>query len=101
MNSPLVVNDASVHPLIRDNPAVSSLGVRAYAGVPVSGADGLPIGALCVVDEHARDWGPADVQVLRDLASVLGAELELREMKRSVLETLSGGKKTPRRRARG
>jgi hypothetical protein len=98
MNSPLVVNDAATHPLVRDNPAVMDLGVTAYAGVPVCGTDGRPLGALCVIDHHPRDWIQADVQVLRDLASALGTELELREMKRAVLETVTATK-VPRRRS--
>jgi GAF domain-containing protein len=90
------VNDASTHPLVRDNPAVTERGVLAYAGVPVSGQDGLPIGALAVVEDHPRDWTTGDVKLLRDLANILGGELELREMKRGPVTS----KKARRRRAR-
>src|SRR5690349_3230491 len=66
-NQPLVVENAPEHPLVRDNLAVSELGVKAYAGVPI-GASDQPLGALCVVDGKPRVWSADQVELLRDLA---------------------------------
>ena len=32
---PLVVEDARLHPLVRDNPAIADFGIVAYAGIPL------------------------------------------------------------------
>ncbi len=50
----------------------------AYAGVPIRRADGSVIGTLCVMDRD-RDWTPADISVLEDVAASVVAELELSE----------------------
>jgi GAF domain-containing protein len=47
---PLVVEDARVHPLVCDNPAVPDLGVVAYAGVPLITAGGQALGSFCAID---------------------------------------------------
>ncbi len=43
-------------------------GFRAYAGVPLVGRDGLPVGAVCVLDRAVRGFTAADVAALADLA---------------------------------
>src|SRR5262245_20878149 len=47
--APLVVSDARESALLRDNPAISELGVIAYAGVPLH-VNGEPVGAFCAID---------------------------------------------------
>jgi EAL domain-containing protein (putative c-di-GMP-specific phosphodiesterase class I) len=81
-DGPLVISDALQHPLVRDNGAVTGLGVAAYLGVPVHGAAGRPIGALCVVDTMPRAWTPADAGQLSELACAIETELQLREFQR-------------------
>lgn len=75
---PLVVDDAREHPLVRDNPAVPELGVRAYLGVPLRTADGHVLGALCVVDSSVRAWRDEDVRLVSELAESVLTEVELR-----------------------
>lgn len=78
INSPLVIEDARVHPLVCENPAVPKFGVVAYAGVPIHGQDEQAIGALCVVDTHPRPWSDEDVATLRELGDMVAAQIEMR-----------------------
>ena len=74
---PLVIEDAREHPLVRDNLAIGDLGVIAYAGVPLTDADGHVLGSLCAIDSRPRTWTGEEVQTLRDLAGVVMTEIEL------------------------
>ncbi len=76
--APLVVDDARVHPLLRDDGAVRDMGVVAYAGVPLTTADGHVLGSFCVVDVAPRAWTAGDVAVLRELAASTMTEVSLR-----------------------
>ncbi len=74
----LVISDARKHPLVSDNGAVADLGVIAYAGQPVTTADGHTLGAFCVIDDSPREWTTQELGLLEDLAAGLLAEIELR-----------------------
>jgi PAS domain S-box-containing protein len=73
-----VVDDARVDPLTRQNVAVRELGWVAYLGVPLVTRDGQAVGAMCVVDTSPRLWSERDAELLRDLASSVVTEIELR-----------------------
>ncbi len=73
--APLVVADARVHPLVRDNPAIAELGVVAYAGSPLVAPDGHALGSLCAIDDAPRDWAAADLALLADLAALATTEI--------------------------
>jgi PAS domain S-box-containing protein len=77
-HSPLVIPDARLDPLVRENQAVTDLGVVAYAGVPLATREGHVLGALCAIDGEPRAWTDEDVVVLRDLAALVVTEIELR-----------------------
>lgn len=66
---PLIVSDAREHPVLRDNPAVSELGVIAYAGIPLV-VGGHALGSLCAVDYRPRLWTTDQIEVLADLANL-------------------------------
>lgn len=67
--APLVVGDTSRHPRYRGHPSVTGPdGLRAYAGVPLVGRDGLPLGALCVTDVRPRRWASRHLGALTSLA---------------------------------
>src|SRR5882672_5287078 len=85
---PLVVTDAREDPLVRDNLAVSELGVIAYAGVPLTSTDGYTLGALCVMDVRPRDWRNDEIEVLRSLAASVMTEIATRSLTEE-LKTLS------------
>ena len=72
----LIVPDAVKHPRYRNNPHVLSGDVRAYAGVPLIGRDGLALGALCVVDRRPRRFSSSQMDDLNGLASQVVALLE-------------------------
>jgi GAF domain-containing protein len=75
---PLIVTDAHTDPLVRDNLAVHDLGVRAYAGMPLTDERGNVLGSLCAIDDRPRDWTAAELEALRDLADTCSTELRLR-----------------------
>lgn len=77
--APLVVGDARVHPLVRDNLAIPDLGVVAYLGTPVRSRDGHVLGSFCVIDGRPREWTTAQIDLLNDLAALIMTELALRE----------------------
>lgn len=78
---PLVLADASADPRFRDLTAVcGASGVRAYAGVPLVGRDGLALGTVSVVDVRSRTFTDAQLSALRTLADNVVAGLELRRL---------------------
>lgn len=85
---PLRVDDASLHPELKQIDAVARLGVKAYAGVPLIDEQGNAIGAFCAVDFVPRHWSDRDIDVLVELAHSTMREIKLRqalEEARSVL----------------
>ena len=77
--APRVISDASLDPVFADLPAVcGELGLRAYAGVPLVGRDGLPLGVLCVVDTRPRWFTAQQLGALATLAEQAVVLLELR-----------------------
>lgn len=79
---PLVIEDARIHPLVRDNGAVSDLGVVAYVGVPIILSDEHALGSLCAIDTTPRVWTADEIASLQDLAVMLVAQIELRQARR-------------------
>ena len=73
-----VVEDARVHPLVRDNPSVTEFGLVAYAGLPLTTSDGFTIGSLCALDLKPRRWSADELETLRDFARQIIGEIELR-----------------------
>ena len=80
--APLVIGDAREDPLVRENPAIEEFNVIAYAGAPIVTRDDQALGTLCVMDHEPRDWTPDQVELLSDLAVVVGREIELRAQMR-------------------
>jgi two-component system cell cycle sensor histidine kinase/response regulator CckA len=76
--TPLVVEDARRHPLVRTNPAIRELGWISYAGVPLVTGEGRVLGALSVIDGNPRLWSERDITLLQDLAASVVTEIELR-----------------------
>ena len=76
--NPLVISDARDEPLVADNLAIPDLHVIAYAGVPLTDADGVVVGSLCAIDSRPRSWTDEDLAVLTDLAEACSAQLQLK-----------------------
>jgi len=83
---PLVIADARVHPLVRDNLAIPDMGVIAYLGIPLAGSDRQPLGSFCVIATKPRQWTARDVAILTDLAASVITEMELRGALREAQE---------------
>ncbi len=77
--APLIVSNAREHPLVRDNLAVSDMGVVAYAGIPIRSSDGQVLGSFCAIDTKPHEWTDAELDTLRQLGALLRTELELRD----------------------
>jgi signal transduction histidine kinase len=75
---PLIIDDARVHPLVRENAALRDLDVIAYAGIPLRTVDGVVLGSFCVIDHVPRRWTVDDLATLSDLAASVMTEIELR-----------------------
>lgn len=85
----LAISDATASARYRENPLVTGTpGVRSYLGVPLVGRDGLPLGALCVLDQQARTFSPDQVGVLATLSEQVVFLLEQR--RRDLLDGVLG-----------
>jgi len=77
----LVVPDTRADTRFCDNVLVTGPeDLRAYAGAPIIGRDGLTLGALCVLDHRTRHHDESALTVLRDLAGAAAELLELRRL---------------------
>ena len=76
---PLVIDDTMADATHRAVPTVTTLGVRAYAGVPLITSGGHALGSFCAIDFAPRSWSPQDVEILVELAQSTMNEIELRE----------------------
>jgi GAF domain-containing protein len=76
---PWVVNDASKDPRTLENPLVrGELGLRFYAGAPLTTAEGYNLGTLNIIDIKPRVLSNDELLTLTELAEVVVDELELR-----------------------
>ncbi|GIF66869.1 histidine kinase [Asanoa ishikariensis] len=87
----VIIGDARLNPMTRDNPSIASMGVIAWAGFPVRSPDGEVLGTFCVVDGRPREWTAQQVRTLEVLAHAASGEVALRikadEASRLALET--------------
>ena len=78
-NDPHILTDASVDVRSLSNPLVAGdFGLRFYAGVPLTTSDGHNLGTLCVIDKEPRPIDDAQIADLKDLATVVMDQLEMR-----------------------
>lgn len=75
---PLLIEDARLHPLFKDNLAVADLKVIAYLGIPLVTSDGYVLGSFCVIDSQPRKWTMEEVTIVETLAASVMTEIELR-----------------------
>ncbi|MGP6090110.1 ATP-binding protein [Antarctobacter jejuensis] len=77
-DAPLIVDDATSHPIVSTNKAIDDLNVHAYLGVPIHNPARKPVGALCVIEPRARVWTQADLKKLERLAACVDDLIRLR-----------------------
>lgn len=87
-SEPLIINDTMEHPVFREIPTVRSLGVRAYAGIPLITDDGHAIGSFCAIDFVPRAWTALDVEILTELAASAMREIKLRSAVRAAQDAV-------------
>lgn len=84
---PWVVENAAVDPRTLANPLVAgAMGLRFYAGAPLTTHDGFRLGTLCVIDQQPREFSAEEAAVLADMADVVMDELELRLSARTTVD---------------
>jgi signal transduction histidine kinase len=76
--TPLRVEDARRHPLVRDNLAVRDLEVIAYLGMPLVAPDGEVVGSLCAISSEPHSWSAEDADRLSELAAKAMEEIGAR-----------------------
>ena len=64
----LIVRDLLRDPRFANNPFVKEHGLRFYAGVPLRGPNGFPIGSLCILDTKPRDMTRQEQELLKMIA---------------------------------
>jgi two-component sensor histidine kinase len=85
-NEAHVLVDASTDARSLANPLVAGdFGLRFYAGVPLQTSDGFNLGTLCVIDKQPRPVDQNQIDDLKDLASLVVDQLELRLAARTAM----------------
>lgn len=74
--TPLVIEDARAHPVMRDLPVTRDLSVAGYLGVPLISLSGKARGTLCAIDSKPRTWEKQEIATLEDLAATVIAYIE-------------------------
>jgi EAL domain-containing protein (putative c-di-GMP-specific phosphodiesterase class I) len=64
-----------------DSGAMAAAGLRSYAGAPIFGLDGQPVGALCVLDTRARRLNEGERQQLEQIADLVTGQLHLKQLR--------------------
>jgi two-component sensor histidine kinase len=86
-NEPWLLSDARKDARSLTNPLVAGeFGLRFYAGVPLHTHDGYNLGTLCVIDREPRPIDAQQIEDLKDLASLVMDQLELRRSARLALD---------------
>ena len=79
---PLVVEDAERDPRFAENPTIKLWNARFYAGVPLRTADGMVLGALCILGAEPRILDDGEIEILETMATdvvaiITGDEVEV------------------------
>ncbi|MFN3360492.1 MAG: ATP-binding protein [Pseudanabaenaceae cyanobacterium] len=86
-DEPFIVEDATTHPRVCDNPVVvNSPHVRFYAGVPLITPRGYRLGSFCVVDFMPRQITSQQLEILQILAKQTVYLLESRTYQAKIYE---------------
>lgn len=97
---PLVVEDAERDPRFAENPTIKLWSARFYAGVPLRTADGMVLGALCILGAEPRTLDDRDIEILGVMAAdvvaiITGDEVEAVRPKSSDTSSATLGQALP------
>lgn len=85
----LEINDASIHPLVRNSPLVTGPpNIRFYAGAPLVTSSGYKLGSLCVIDSKPSSLNAVQRQALSTLAAQASKQMESRLMMKKYARSL-------------
>lgn len=85
-----VLTDARHDVRAMTNPLVAGeFGLRFYVGIPLQTHDGYNLGTLCVIDREPRPVTEGQIADLRDLASLVMDQIELRLSARRAVAEIS------------
>ncbi len=85
-NETLVVEDLARDRRFANNPLIKARGLRFYAGVPLRGPGGFPIGSLCLLDVRPRRMSEHERQLLESFAEDLSEEIKSRAPEPKITE---------------
>ena len=74
----MIVRDLARDPRFANNPFVKERGLRFYAGVPLRGPNGLPIGSLCILDTKPREITRQEQELLKMIAGDVMEQIKRR-----------------------
>jgi signal transduction histidine kinase len=75
--TPLIIEDARKHPLVRENLAIRDLNVIAYAGIPLITSDGDVLGSFCAIHDVPHHWTQREIEIITQLTASVMTEIEL------------------------
>jgi signal transduction histidine kinase len=87
-NDVLIIPDTSTDPRFGGNPFFTgSAELKFYAGAPITTADGIALGTMCVLDTVSRELSCEQIDALKTLARQVMMQLELRKRLRTSEQT--------------
>jgi two-component sensor histidine kinase len=85
-DEPWILTDARSDPRALANPLVAGeFGLQFYVGIPLHTHDGHNLGTLCVLDKKPRPIDAQQIEDLKDLATLVMDQMELRLSARTAL----------------
>ena len=76
----LIVRDLARDPRFANNPFVKERGLRFYAGVPLRGPNGFPIGTLSILDTKPREMTRQEQDLLKMIAGDVMEQIKRRRV---------------------
>ncbi|HSU54481.1 MAG TPA: AI-2E family transporter [Candidatus Dormibacteraeota bacterium] len=84
----LIVRDLARDPRFANNPFVKENGLRFYAGVPLRGPNGFPIGSLCILDTKPREMTRQEQELLKMIAGDVMDQIKRRPVAEAAKNTV-------------
>ena len=76
----LIVRDLARDQRFANNPFLKEHGLRFYAGVPLRGPNGLPVGSLCILDTKPKDMSQQEQDLLKMIAADVMEQIKRRRV---------------------
>ena len=74
------VRDLARDPRFANNPWLKERGLRFYAGVPLRGPNGFPVGALSILDTQPHDMSPIEQDLLKMITGDVMEQIKRRRV---------------------